>query len=233
MSVARLPKRAAGCEECARLEKTAYAARGDAANRRRVLARHTDDDLTARYTAEWREFSARADDATERYLIHHAEAHPIPVVTLPRTDNDAAPSHRKPKMPSAADLAERIRDGETLEEIAAEYDRSVPVVAKRLNAAGFNARTGEKGRRRDEDGLPVPIFAWSSPDWIDQALCAQTDPEIFFVEKGGSTREAKAVCARCPVRLKCLEEALRTGERHGVRGGLSERERRKLKKAAS
>ena len=67
-----------------------------------------------------------------------------------------------------------------------------------------------------------------SPRWWFAGLCAQTDPELFFPEKGGSVREAKAVCARCPVRAQCLEHALAHGERFGVWGGLSERERRRL-----
>jgi WhiB family redox-sensing transcriptional regulator len=66
--------------------------------------------------------------------------------------------------------------------------------------------------------------------WQESALCAQTDPESFFPEKGGSTREAKKVCQSCDVRLECLEYALASDERFGIWGGLSERERRKLKK---
>lgn len=64
--------------------------------------------------------------------------------------------------------------------------------------------------------------------WQSKGLCAQTDPEAFFPEKGESTREAKKVCLVCDVRDDCLEDALVKKERFGVRGGLSERERRKL-----
>ena len=39
--------------------------------------------------------------------------------------------------------------------------------------------------------------------WQERALCAQTDPESFFPEKGGSTREAKKVCLACEVRSEC------------------------------
>jgi WhiB family redox-sensing transcriptional regulator len=70
------------------------------------------------------------------------------------------------------------------------------------------------------------------PGWQERALCAQTDPEAFFPEKGGSTREAKKVCLTCEVRDECLEYALMNDERFGIWGGLSERERRKLKKRA-
>ena len=68
--------------------------------------------------------------------------------------------------------------------------------------------------------------------WQADSLCAQTDPEAFFPEKGGSTREAKKICASCEVRSQCLEYALMNDERFGIWGGLSERERRKLRKTA-
>ncbi|WP_129662255.1 WhiB family transcriptional regulator [Rothia uropygialis] len=69
--------------------------------------------------------------------------------------------------------------------------------------------------------------------WQADALCAQTDPEAFFPEKGGSTRDAKRVCSECPVSEACLDYALAKDERFGIWGGLSERERRRLRKRAS
>ena len=68
--------------------------------------------------------------------------------------------------------------------------------------------------------------------WQDRALCAQTDPEAFFPEKGGSTREAKKICTGCEVKAECLEYALANDERFGIWGGLSERERRRIKREA-
>jgi WhiB family redox-sensing transcriptional regulator len=87
---------------------------------------------------------------------------------------------------------------------------------------------------------PAPVLgfelAYTGEDeelaWQEQALCAQTDPEAFFPEKGGSTRDAKKICTVCPVRAECLEYALAHDERFGIWGGLSERERRRLKKQA-
>ncbi len=77
------------------------------------------------------------------------------------------------------------------------------------------------------------LFGLAEPsDWQERALCAQTDPESFFPEKGGSTREAKKICTGCEVKNECLEYALEHDERFGIWGGLSERERRKLKKRA-
>lgn len=70
----------------------------------------------------------------------------------------------------------------------------------------------------------------SDPDWRQRALCAQTDPDAFYPEKGGSTRAAKKVCDVCPVRVECLAYALEHDSQHGVWGGLDDRERRRLKK---
>lgn len=66
--------------------------------------------------------------------------------------------------------------------------------------------------------------------WQERALCAQTDPEAFFPEKGGSTREAKRICLGCDVKDEYLDYALANDERFGIWGGLSERERRRLKR---
>jgi WhiB family transcriptional regulator, redox-sensing transcriptional regulator len=75
--------------------------------------------------------------------------------------------------------------------------------------------------------------------WMDRALCAQVDPDLFF-ELSTSRYEmkaqaervsaAKAVCAECPVKAECLELALANDERYGIWGGLTERERREVKR---
>jgi WhiB family redox-sensing transcriptional regulator len=99
-------------------------------------------------------------------------------------------------------------------------------------------------------GIPG-IGGYQPGGWRDRALCAETDPEAWFPEKGGSTREAKTICnglparpvsgnrpavpARlpCPVRAECLQYALEHDERFGIWGGLSERERRQRKREAA
>lgn len=60
-------------------------------------------------------------------------------------------------------------------------------------------------------------------------LCAETDPEAFFPEKGENADAARQICNRCDVLEECREWALSTDERYGVWGGLSERERRAMK----
>ena len=82
----------------------------------------------------------------------------------------------------------------------------------------------------DHHGAAFDEPAIDDEQWQERALCAQTDPEAFFPEKGGSTREAKRICLGCEVRDACLEYALANDERFGIWGGLSERERRRLKR---
>ena len=79
----------------------------------------------------------------------------------------------------------------------------------------------------------LALVADRTGDWRERALCAETDPDAFFPEKGGSTRPAKKVCAACQVRAECLQDALDRGERFGIWGGLSERERRRLHRPAT
>lgn len=74
-------------------------------------------------------------------------------------------------------------------------------------------------------------------EWVERALCRYVDPELFFptAESGpvyeAQVAEAKAVCARCPVRAECLDWAL--GELpYGIAGGLTEDERAALRRVA-
>jgi len=67
-------------------------------------------------------------------------------------------------------------------------------------------------------------------NWQDDANCLGVDPDLFFPERGASTREAKEVCRGCVVQGDCLEFALQNGEKFGIWGGLSERERRRIRR---
>lgn len=69
--------------------------------------------------------------------------------------------------------------------------------------------------------------------WQGAARCLEVDPEIFFPERGGSSKAARTVCNDCPVRIECLRYALSNREQFGIWGGTSERERRKLRRLAS
>jgi WhiB family transcriptional regulator, redox-sensing transcriptional regulator len=100
-------------------------------------------------------------------------------------------------------------------------------VTRQRRAGGANPPVGDPVQRPT---LLPPLE--EHVEWQARALCAETDPEVFFPENGGSTRAAKTVCRACEVRTTCLTYALAHGERFGVWGGLSERERRQLNKTA-
>lgn len=72
-------------------------------------------------------------------------------------------------------------------------------------------------------------------DWRTQAACRGMDPRIFFPPRNedsvGWARHAKAICARCPVKAECLDDALGPPfEPEGIRGGLTAKERRNLRR---
>lgn len=139
---------------------------------------------------------------------------------------------RMSDLPPTSELAARIRDGETLKDVARSVRLDPQGLANRLRSAGYMP-TGEAERdyrsRLMKEHLSSKLQTYSLP-WMREAICAQTDPDAFYPEKGGSTAEAKRVCMGCPVRGACLEYALTNNERFGIFGGKSERERRKLLK---
>jgi WhiB family redox-sensing transcriptional regulator len=102
-----------------------------------------------------------------------------------------------------------------------------------LPLSGFGATSSFIGAQTTRGSAPDSLIGpLEEQDWHGRALCAQTDPEAFFPEKGGSTRDAKKICTGCEVRSECLSYALANDERFGIWGGLSERERRRLKRLA-
>lgn len=159
---------------------------------------------------------------------------------LNRSGIDIGVDYTKVERLSTFDMAQMLRDGATLAEVGHAVGRSKSCIVGRLVDAGWSSRDGQPIRSQadpDPDseltpGAPARIpqyqIEFVDQPWAEQALCAQTDPELFFPEKGGSVREAKEICARCFVAAECLDYALTTGERFGVWGGFSERERRKL-----
>jgi len=87
---------------------------------------------------------------------------------------------------------------------------------------------------------------WRDPTpWADQALCAQTDPELFFppdqmmdryMHPGGRgirkdlVDAARKICRECPVQAECLEYALRYDNLHGIWGGTTPNQRTRLRR---
>ncbi|WP_420625178.1 WhiB family transcriptional regulator [Candidatus Poriferisodalis sp.] len=65
-------------------------------------------------------------------------------------------------------------------------------------------------------------------DWVTRRSCADTDPNVFFPSDGAGVIAAQKVCAECPVKDPCREYALANNITHGVWGGTSERQRRRI-----
>jgi WhiB family transcriptional regulator, redox-sensing transcriptional regulator len=74
----------------------------------------------------------------------------------------------------------------------------------------------------------LPIH--TRPDWHADANCRGLDPEVFFPGQGQDTQEQKKICRACDVQVECLTFALNNGEKHGIWGGKSERERRAIRR---
>lgn len=76
------------------------------------------------------------------------------------------------------------------------------------------------------DSLPV----FERPAWQARARCRGMPPAMWFPEQGEPTSPIKAICAGCPVRRECLDYAVTTNQIHGTWGGLSERQRQRMRR---
>jgi WhiB family redox-sensing transcriptional regulator len=92
---------------------------------------------------------------------------------------------------------------------------------------------GHAGDKQTQTKIEAKALFGIRPQLSGEANCQGVDPEFFFPERGESTKEAKAVCRACDVQEECLEYSLANKERFGIWGGLSERERRRLRRRRS
>lgn len=79
-------------------------------------------------------------------------------------------------------------------------------------------------------GKLIEALAVGELSWQDYANFRGADADLFFPERGASTRRAKTICGECQVRSECLEFAIEIGEKFGIWGGMSERERRRVRR---
>lgn len=79
-------------------------------------------------------------------------------------------------------------------------------------------------------GRLIEALAVGELSWQDYANCRGADADLFFPERGASTRKAKAICNACDVKAECLDFAIIQGEKFGIWGGMSERERRRVRR---
>tara|TARA_R110000824_G_scaffold353364_1_gene540550 strand:- start:857 stop:1240 length:384 start_codon:yes stop_codon:yes gene_type:complete len=80
------------------------------------------------------------------------------------------------------------------------------------------------------DGMRATVIQPSTYEWQQESACRKEDPSLFFTETGQTSAPAKAICAGCPVAFECLLDSLIHGDRFGIFGGLTERERREVKR---
>ncbi|OAA18417.1 WhiB family transcriptional regulator, redox-sensing transcriptional regulator [Frankia sp. EI5c] len=172
---------------------------------------------------------------------------------VPASSGVVAGAHPRPAVPTAAAVAPPVMPGRGRPElIEPGYDTAVDDLDDEdvdtddeddeNDEDGALARPGDVRMTRPDGSLADSLaqvidiglgdLLGEAMEWQERALCAQTDPEAFFPEKGGSTREAKRICSGCEVRVECLEYALENDERFGIWGGMSERERRKQRRRA-
>lgn len=76
----------------------------------------------------------------------------------------------------------------------------------------------------------LPALVATREDWTKRGACRGMTLDVFFTERGESTKQAKALCAECPVVNECLDYALRTGQKFGIWGGTSEKERKRMRR---
>jgi WhiB family redox-sensing transcriptional regulator len=118
--------------------------------------------------------------------------------------------------------------------------KGAKVLGERFSPSTYQcSRCGRiSGCRWDQKPLTCAACALPAatglPDqsWADQALCAQTDPDVWFPPIGGRNDAAKAICAACPVTAECLAYALESGQEEGIWGGTSAVERRHLREVS-
>jgi WhiB family redox-sensing transcriptional regulator len=147
----------------------------------------------------------------------------------------AQPSKFRPRLspPQISDLKVMLIEGVPRQEIADAFGVDVSTVQYHAYRAGMVTPRGETPALPPAKREPAPqsagrLFA-PPPPWMLEALCAQTDPDEFFPDKGEDSEPAKAVCRTCPVTAECLNYALANNEQFGVWGATTPRQRRKLR----
>lgn len=98
-------------------------------------------------------------------------------------------------------------------------------VYERPDGSRICRRCATESQRKGRAAKRAPLPVLRPPAWMDEALCAQADPDAWFPENGPAVA-ARRICEACPVRSQCLEHAIAANEAHGIWGGLNTEERR-------
>ncbi len=98
-----------------------------------------------------------------------------------------------------------------------------------LSEAPYDPTIRTPRRKPGVNGPERLVVEISVRSWVDRANCRGIDSQLFYPDRGEPTRQAKEVCRGCEVRDDCLDYALTSGQKFGIWGGTSERERRSLR----
>lgn len=138
---------------------------------------------------------------------------------------------KRSALPPMSDVAADLREGVDLGDLATALGVTHEQLRHRLNKGGWGG-DGHPMTPEPTDPLREALATFLRGDlsWQDEASCAQIGGDVWYPDKGAVPFAGKRTCAACPVREECLEYALDNDEKWGTWGGLSPRERRKLKK---
>ena len=121
--------------------------------------------------------------------------------------------------------AQQARDATALASVGPNNGRSLWNTRPHTPAVAV-----ERPIRRNASDINDIHHLFDRPEWMSSGNCRGVDPNLFFTTRGESTEDAKAVCATCPVTTQCLQYALGNVEMFGIWGGLTEQERRPLRR---
>ncbi len=131
---------------------------------------------------------------------------------------------------TADEIARLLAGGMDRRQVAAHLGVSLDLVYRRMrDATAVETRVDPALLARLGDQVPGP---GGVPPWIYDAPCGK-DPDMWFPKYAADSGPAVAVCKTCTHRLPCLTWALHEDIDEGIWGGLTERQRRKLRKDAS
>lgn len=186
-------------------------------------------------TIDIRQFEDYAYKGTRAFVLEEADELPVIETTVDKRRFKAA----------LASLSGEVKDDAALEryrlanERLMEYEKSEieAAIAAKQSSRRTVTHTSTEIPVAQQNKIIIPAALvrqlrdeGDERHWQDEANCMGVDPDLFFPERGASTREAKAVCRSCEVRVDCLDYALANGEKFGIWGGHSERERRRLRR---
>lgn len=136
---------------------------------------------------------------------------------------------RPSTLPPIRELAARVRAGEDLHDIAAQYGFAYSSLTSRFSQAGF-VSTGESFQEQKRRLLREALARPGKPAWMADSACTDYHPDLWYSDNHNGMARAKEICGECPALRACLKWAIETDERWGIFGGRTYKERQNLKR---